>query len=310
MVYTKEMLTFLEKMEISKEDFEKSGVSWKALKRIKRAYLDNTKFYEKIALSYVEELSKLENVHSVRYRIKDVNHLLEKIIRKTLDGEKDIDYENFAEKITDIVGIRVLYVFKSDWKKLHDDINKQYSKKYAQNPQVKIKDGDSEEEFKSIRNVVVEKNVYRSIHYTLRHDMYDESTGDKICTVKVEIQTRSIFEEGWSEINHKLIYKKSIPDEIKDKMYNISDILATLAGACDRLGESLKDYEIEAKTVDQKFPNKQQITVAVEKKEVQGIETSSSNENEITSAAELIDIMESYLDIPVQKTKTKTNKQK
>lgn len=285
MKYTNEMLSFLDKMKVSKVDFEKSGISWKMLKGIKKAYLKNTIIYERIALNYVEELSKLDNVHTVRYRIKDVDHLLEKIIRKTSEGEKDIDIDNFAEKITDVIGIRVLYVFKSDWKKLHDDINKNYSSKYAQNPQIKIKEGDSEEEFKKIRNVEIEKSIYRSIHYTLRHEMFDESTGNKICTVKVEIQTRSIFEEGWSEINHKLIYKKSLPDEIKAKMLNISDILSTLAGACDRLGESLKDYKIEDKAIDK----------------------SSLDEQKITTAAEFVDIMESCLDIPVQKSKIKRN---
>ena len=304
MTYTKEMLAFLDKIKMSKDVFEKSGVSWKVLKKIKKVYLDNIKFYEKIALSYVEELSKLENVHTVRYRIKDVNHLLEKIIRKTLEGEKDIDSDNFAEKITDIIGIRVLYVFKSDWKKLHDDINKQYSKKYAQDPQIKIKNGDSEEEFKAIRNVVIEKNMYRSIHYTLRHNMFDESTGNTICTVKLEIQTRSIFEEGWSEINHKLIYKKDIPDEIKDKMLNISDILATLAGACDRLGELLKDYKFEEKAIDADSFSQQETATAAEKKKEKAIVISAPNESEITTA-ELLNVMEACLDIPVQKLKTK-----
>lgn len=75
--------------------------------------------------------------------------------------------------------------------------------------------------------------------------MFDEKTGNKVCTVKVEIQTRSIFEEGWSEINHKLLYKKKLPKEIEKEMLNISDILATMAGTCDRLGELLKDYRIE-----------------------------------------------------------------
>lgn len=286
MKYTNEMLSFLDKMKVSKMDFEKSDISWRTLKSIKKAYLVNIPIYEKIALNYVEELSKLDNVHTVRYRIKDADHLLEKIIRKTLAGEKDIDTDNFAEKITDIIGIRVLYVFKSDWKKLHEDINKNYSNKYAQNPQIKIREGDSEEEFKKIRNVEIEKSIYRSIHYTLRHEMFDEGTGNRICTVKVEIQTRSIFEEGWSEINHKLIYKKNIPDEIKDKMLNISDILSTLAGACDRLGESLKDYKIEDKENDSSLLDGQKVA----------------------TATELVNIMESCLDIPVQKSKTKRNK--
>lgn len=307
MAYTKELLKFLDTMKINQVDFEKSGVPWKTLKAIKREYINNTKYYEKIALSYVEELSKLDNVHTVRYRIKDVDHLLEKIIRKALEGENDIKVDNFAEKITDIIGIRVLYVFKSEWKNLHDEITKKYSSKYAQKPEIKIKDGDSVEPFKNIRNVEIEKNMYRSIHYTLRHNLYDESKGNKICTAKVEIQTRSIFEEGWSEINHKLIYKKNIPDDIKDKMVNISDILAILAGECDRLGELLKDYKIDEKAIEVSSSDRKETAPTVKKIEKEVTQTSSPKEQEITTAVRLVDIMESCLDIPVQKPKTKGN---
>ena len=56
---------------------------------------------------------------------------------------------------------------------------------------------------------------YRSIHYVIRNDTYDPSSGVRLFQVKVEIQTRSIFEEGWSEINHSLIYKKNLPENVK-----------------------------------------------------------------------------------------------
>lgn len=282
MAYEKEINLFLNKMKISKEDFEKSGVEWKTLKAIKKAFKDNEKQYEKIAFTYVEELSGFENVHTVRYRIKDVDHLLEKIIRKTLEGENDITVDNFAEKITDIIGVRVLYVFKSDWKRLHEEIKKRYADKFSQNPEIKLKDGDSEELYKGIRNVEIKKGIYRSIHYTLRHTSYDENSGSEICKVKVEIQTRSIFEEGWSEINHKLIYKKDLSEDIRDKMMGISNILCVLSGECDQLGELLRTYKIEESSQERDDLKKKSI-----------------------SATEMVDIMEGCLDIPVQRKKGK-----
>lgn len=298
MASTRDKTNFLGKIGVSGEDFKKSGLTVKTLKAIKRAYQDNRERYEKIALTYVGELSNFENIHTVRYRIKDVNHLLEKVVRKTLEGEKDIDEKNYAEKITDIIGIRVLYVFKSDWKRLHDEIHKHYSDKYAQKPEIKIKDGDPEEPFKNIKNVEIEKSMYRSIHYTLRHIAYDENTGNEICKVKVEIQTRSIFEEGWSEINHKLIYKKSLPEDIREKMVNISDILCTLAGECDQIGEVLRGYKKEepeeehALSVSGTLPQNHE-----PEKEV---ETDECLMEEKLTASELVDIMETYLDIQVQ----------
>lgn len=282
MTYEKEINSFLDKMKISKEDFQKSGVQWKTLKAIKKAYKDRVKQYEKIALGYVEELSSFENVHTVRYRVKDVDHLLEKIIRKTLEGEDDITVDNYAEKITDIVGIRVLYVFKSDWKRLHEEINKRYGEKFSQNPEIKLRDGDADEPYRGIRNIEIKKGMYRSIHYTLRHISYDENSGNEICKVKVEIQTRSIFEEGWSEINHKLIYKKDLSEDIRDKMVEISSILCTLSGECDQIGELLRAYKAEESSR----------------------EKNDLKEHNINSTA-MIDIMEGCLNIPVQRKKGK-----
>lgn len=282
MAYEKEINSFLDKMKISKEDFQKSGVQWKTLKAIKKAYKDKVKQYEKIAFGYVEELSSFENVHTVRYRVKDVDHLLEKIIRKTLEGEDDITVDNYAEKITDIVGIRVLYVFKSDWKRLHEEINKRYGEKFSQNPEIKLRDGDADEPYRGIRNVEIKKGMYRSIHYTLRHTSYDENSGNEICKVKVEIQTRSIFEEGWSEINHKLIYKKDLSEDIRDKMVEISSILCILSGECDQLGELLRSYKAEESSREKTDLIKQNI-----------------------NATKMIDIMEGCLDIPVQRKKGK-----
>lgn len=287
MAYEKEIDLFLNKMKISKEDFEKSGVEWKTLRAIKKVYKGNVEQYEKIAFTYVEKLSGFENVHTVRYRIKDVDHLLEKIIRKTLEGEKDINVDNFAEKITDIIGLRVLYVFKSDWKKLHDDIIKKYGEKFSQKPQIKIKEGDLAEPYKGIRNVEIEKGMYRSIHYTLRHSFYDENSGNEICKVKVEIQTRSIFEEGWSEINHKLIYKKDLAEDVRDKMINISNILCSLSGECDQLGELLRCFKAEESSREKTDLTKKNI-----------------------NATEMIDIMEGCLDIPVRRKKEEKIKKK
>ena len=282
MTYTKEAQAFLDRMKISQSDFEKSGVQWRTLRAIKKSFLENKERYDKIAIGYVEELSKFENIHTVRYRIKDIDHLLEKVVRKTLEGEEDINEENYTEKITDIIGLRVLYVFKSDWKKLHDEIKKKYLNKLAQTPEINIKKGDPDEQYRNIKNVEIKENLYRSIHYTLRHVAFDESTGNQILAVKVEIQTRSIFEEGWSEINHKLIYKKDLPDDIKVKMMKVSDILCTLAGECDQLGEVLRSYNRDGKQRENgsEIERKKQVT-----------------------ANDLVDVMETYLDMPTQSTK-------
>ena len=57
---------------------------------------------------------------------------------------------------------------------------------------------------------------------------------------RLEIQTRTIFEEGWSEINHKLVYKNQSVDDYF-VLLQASKILSTLVGNCDTLGTLMKN---------------------------------------------------------------------
>jgi ppGpp synthetase/RelA/SpoT-type nucleotidyltranferase len=55
--------------------------------------------YEPAAKEIVERLITLKTVHSVKYRIKDPEHLIEKIIRKKLESPRRIyTIENYSKK--------------------------------------------------------------------------------------------------------------------------------------------------------------------------------------------------------------------
>ncbi len=225
---------FLKKYGVE-EEFYQSELSWDALMQIADDYEGKLEKFQEIAVDYANQLNALPQVHSVSYRLKNVEHLIEKIIRKAIEYEDtDTVYnvDTYLVEITDIVGIRALYVFKSDYLPLHNDIIKRYKKNFCEKPQVKLREGDDKKIYTGLKNVEFQlDSVYRSIHYTIR-------TMKDGMIVPVEIQTRSIFEEGWSQINHKLIYKNnklSYDEEMLLKQ--ASSILSSLAGDCDTLGE-------------------------------------------------------------------------
>lgn len=100
------------------------------------------------------------------------------------------------DEITDIIGIRALYVFKSDYLPLHKDITSIYKRSFCEKPQVKLREGDDKSIYQGLRNVEFQYGVdYRSIHYTIRH------IGSNGLMVPVQIQTlgdlmKSIAERG------------------------------------------------------------------------------------------------------------------
>lgn len=73
---------------------------------------------------------------------------------------------------------------------LHNSIINHFKKNFCKKPQVKLIEGDDKNIYKELKNVEFQiDSMYRSIHYTIRHIEDD-------VTVPIEIQTRSIFEEG------------------------------------------------------------------------------------------------------------------
>ena len=160
-----------------------------------------------------------------------------KIIKKGAERNTEYTSENYFQKITDLLGIRILYVFKEDYWMVHQQIMDEYENQLAQDISIKLKEGDDKDAYKRLleeySNVRVDENkTYRSIHYTI----YAEKKAIDRCP-RIEIQTRTIFEEGWSEINHKLVYKKGIGNQGLKKT---SDVLSSMVGACDTIGMLMK----------------------------------------------------------------------
>lgn len=113
---------FLDNNCLTAEQFEKADFSWGELQRIGMAHYDNISALSETAGLISSILQQGEDVHSVRWRIKDPEHLMAKIIRKRNEVEisekyRSITKDNYTDVITDLIGIRVLHLFKEDWEK-------------------------------------------------------------------------------------------------------------------------------------------------------------------------------------------------
>lgn len=228
---------FLENYDL-KEDFgkyEKLGGSWDELVEIGKEYEGKSQSYLKKIEDNISTIAKFQNVHSYRYRLKKTDSLLKKIVVKSVKKDKLINKSNYLTEITDLLGIRILYIFKEECFPIHLQIMDAFGSQIAESVRIKLRAGDDENYYSKIikqSGAIVEKNIYRSIHYTL----YSNKNNTE--EAKIEIQTRTIFEEGWSEINHKLVYK-NVADKY-EVLKNASDVLNGLVGNCDNIGSMMK----------------------------------------------------------------------
>lgn len=218
---------FKHKYNLSDEKFRKANIAWVDLEKIYEHYCSLRDYLLPTAKSIVEVLLSVSNVHSVKYRVKDAEHLIEKIIRKRSDG-RDINISNYYDEITDLIGIRVLHLFKEDWEAIHDFISEQWTLK--EKPTANIRNGDSEKLTAGYVNkgcdIKIHKAGYRSLHYLIVSNLTKKQYVG-------EIQVRTIFEEAWSEIDHKVRYPYNTQEKV---LSDYLEIFNRLAGSADEMG--------------------------------------------------------------------------
>ena len=211
----------------------------KVLKEFDRNY-DSIDIFCKTVVVFFESGLLKNVVHSVRYRIKEKKHLLDKISRKnSFDKSKDVDYQNgvinennFMERITDLAGVRVLHLHQKQFIQIHNAIMGKVDDEefyLFEKPKAYTWDPDSDKFFCSLGIETYQKDsFYTSIHYVLKPN--------KKSRVTCEVQIRTLLEEVWGEIDHTMNYPTPVNDE--QCVENIK-VLARLISAGSHLADSI-----------------------------------------------------------------------
>lgn len=222
---------FLQRNRIDRETWEKSSTEWTLLQSIATDHEAQVERLRDTAELFARLIQRFPAVHSVRWRIKDVEHLLEKIVRKRADGQEkylSITESNYYEIVTDLVGIRALHLFKDDCFSIDEDLRNTWTP--TETPIVYARAGDPldlESRFSEKDFAVKEHRAgYRSVHYVFATQPHQRK-------VFTEVQVRTIFEEGWSEIDHRIRYPRFSEDKLV--AYFLA-IFNRLAGSADEMG--------------------------------------------------------------------------
>lgn len=227
----KEREKFYREYNISEERFRDSGLTWKELEDIAADFEQKRNEHQDTVKQYVEAIQECPYVHSFRYRVKDTEHLLEKIIRKNPEYRKRGDClskGNYERYVTDLMGIRILLLFKSDWIYVHAHLMERYKDMLLEPPFAHIRKGDDDHLYQG-KVAIKDNKPYRSVHYVIGAEN----------GVAVEIQVRTLYEEAFSEIDHKLRYPYNLQNEM---LRNYIDIMNRLTGIGDEMGTFINSY--------------------------------------------------------------------
>jgi putative GTP pyrophosphokinase len=188
-----------------------------------------------IALSSSSDLGKL--VHSMRSRLKNPDHLRDKLQRKMLKCRVthepfDVRPENLLVKINDLVGVRILHLYTRQIRLIDTSIREILQEaKYEllEGPFARTWDDESRSFFQQCGIATQESpSMYTSVHYVI-------GSASKT-KVTAEIQVRTLMEEVWGEVDHAVNYPlpiQSLPCSEQLK------VLARITSSASRLVDSI-----------------------------------------------------------------------
>jgi putative GTP pyrophosphokinase len=146
-------------------------------------------------------------IHSIKTRIKDQDHLRDKLYRKMAMCNRDgkafkITPKNLLTTVNDIVGVRLLHLYTHQIRDIDTALRaifEEYRYELLEAPFARTWDDESRAFFKSCGIETQESpTLYTSVHYVIGSASQTQVT--------CEIQVRTLSEEVWGEVDHTINY--------------------------------------------------------------------------------------------------------
>lgn len=241
---------FLEKYHFTENDLIINSLDWDTLSSIYRDFRQYKNLYDTQADFIASTLRSHNKIHFVKSRVKDPEHLIEKIIRKTPDRKKkygdrfQFNVENYKDEITDLIGVRAIHIFKEEWEDIHKFIVSTWK---VNEITANVRDGDDIKKFEELNiQINSRKSGYRSVHYLIE----SFPTSEKVVA---EIQVRTIFEEGYGEIDHQLRYYHH--DDIPEILASNLLLLNRIIGSADEMASMINILDKSFDEIEERYKN-------------------------------------------------------
>ena len=177
-------------------------------------------------------------IHSIKSRLKDPDHLADKLQRK-LDKGTVITKNNIFTSITDFIGVRVLHLYQDQFEPIHTAITEKVTNGdwiFVEEPKAYTWDPESVEFYQKLNiTTEVRDTFYTSIHYLVKPNTQN--------TPGCEIQVRTLFEEIWGEIDHTINYPH-LTDSLacKEQLRVLQKLVSTGTRLADSIFRTLNEH--------------------------------------------------------------------
>lgn len=202
-------------------DFKESN-DWDTVMFIYKSALKQINTKIDILNDEFQQRHKYNPIEHVKSRIKTPDSIVKKLKRHNYEST----INNMIRYVNDIAGIRITCSFTSDIYLIADMIAKQSDltilsiKDYMKNPK---------------------KSGYRSYHMLVTTPVF---LSDSVIDTKVEIQIRTVAQDFWATLEHKMHYKfeGDGPDYISKELRECATYVAELDFRMEELNNEIQKY--------------------------------------------------------------------
>jgi len=196
-----------------------------------RSHIEETKNVYVDAINALLKRSDVGEVTKVEGRVKDKEECIKKFHRKYQNKlETDEHPYEIKDFISDLIGIRIICLYEDQIAVVAEVLKAHF----------KIIDvTDKIAAIESTEDLF----GYKGLHMDLeRHGEMDLVPAcQKSVTLPFEVQIRSLIQDAWSVLDHKIKYKKSIPNDLKRRI----NVLSALFELADREFKEIRTATME-----------------------------------------------------------------
>ena len=205
---------------------------WENNPELIRSYYDRLPIHERLCeeVKYILE-KKIKSsgiqIGHLTSRAKTLESFCEKIERKA--------YDNPLQEITDLSGVRVVFLYVSDKEKLEQLVNEEF---------------EIHEIVDKLGDKGVEEFGYGAFHYIVSlREQHAGARYDDLKGVRCEIQIRTILQDAWAIVDHHLSYKheEDIPKQLKRKLHALSGLFEAADDQFERIYHARIQYQNNVK---------------------------------------------------------------
>ena len=204
------------------QQFDEGVDSWKSVMFLYNSALKEVSTKLEILNDEFQYVHQYNPIEYIKSRIKSP----ESIVKKLKKNGYESSIQNMVNYVNDIAGIRIVCSFTSDIYRMAEMIGKQNDltvvsiKDYIKNPK---------------------QSGYKSYHMLVTVPIF---MSDRVIDTKVEIQIRTVAQDFWATLEHKMHYKfeGDGPDYITKELRECARYVAELDARMEELNNEIQKY--------------------------------------------------------------------